>query len=162
MKGERNMTSLDFCKWVNKTLLPNSTLEPGYLRMVSAQTACRWLHHLGFEVITTKKGIFIDGHERDDVVEQRSFFLRRMAKIGFLHPSNAPTECSLSTYPDVDVPTIDTGRKLILFQYERIFSANVDQNIMWGTKGQTMINQNAKELEYWFLTLSMNIMDFLL
>ena len=29
VKGKPNMTSMEFCKWVNKTLLPNSTLEPG-------------------------------------------------------------------------------------------------------------------------------------
>ena len=64
VKGTPNMTAIDFCKWVNKSLLPNSLLEPGYPRKVSVETARRWLHHLGFEMITPRKGIFIDGHER--------------------------------------------------------------------------------------------------
>ena len=32
VKGTPNMTAIDFCKWVNKSLLPNSLLEPGYPR----------------------------------------------------------------------------------------------------------------------------------
>ena len=28
LKGKPNMTTADFCKWVNKNLLPNSTLYP--------------------------------------------------------------------------------------------------------------------------------------
>ena len=40
VKGRLNMTSIDFCRWVNETLLPNSTLEPGF------ETARTWLHRL--------------------------------------------------------------------------------------------------------------------
>lgn len=69
------MTTTDFCKWVNKTLLPNFTLEPGFPWKVSVETAHTWLHHLGFEVLIPKKGIFIDGHERPDVVASREMFL---------------------------------------------------------------------------------------
>ena len=57
------MTAIDFCKWINKSLLPKCTLEPGYPRKVSVKTTGRWLHHLGFEIITPCKGIFIDGHD---------------------------------------------------------------------------------------------------
>ena len=34
VKGTPNMTAIAFCKWVNKTLLPNSTFEPGFPRSV--------------------------------------------------------------------------------------------------------------------------------
>ena len=30
---------------------------------------CNWLHICGFKVTESKKGIYYDGHERDDVVE---------------------------------------------------------------------------------------------
>ena len=55
VKGHPNMTSIDFCRWVNETLLANSTLEPGFPRKICLETACKWLHHLGFEVLTAKK-----------------------------------------------------------------------------------------------------------
>ena len=92
VKGRPNLTSIDFCHWVNDSLLPNSTLEPGFPRKVCLETARKWLHELGFEVLTTQKGIFIDGHERSDVIESRKLFLRKMFKLGFLHFTNAPTD----------------------------------------------------------------------
>ena len=55
----------------------NETLEPGCPRNISVETARHWLHELGFKVLSAKKG-FVDGHERADVVESRSKFLRRM------------------------------------------------------------------------------------
>jgi hypothetical protein len=76
VKGKPNMTLIEFCKWVNKTLLPNSTLEPGFPRRVSVETSRKWLHEMGFEVLTARKGIFIDGHERPDVIESQKTFLR--------------------------------------------------------------------------------------
>ena len=60
LKGRPNLTSADFCRWINDSLLPHSTLEPGFPRKISTETARLWLHHLGFEVLTAQKGIFID------------------------------------------------------------------------------------------------------
>ena len=142
VKGTPNMTTIDFCKWVNSKLLPNCTLEPGYPRKTSVETARKWLHELGFEVITPRKGIYIDGHERED----RKTFLRRMVKIGFLHFTNAPTESSQQAIPkDIDPPTIERRSKTVMFFHdESTFNANEDQNIMWGTKGQKMIKPKSR------------------
>ncbi len=40
IKGKPNMTTFDFCTWVNTTLLPSLTLEPGFPRKVGVST-CR-------------------------------------------------------------------------------------------------------------------------
>ena len=115
VKGAPNMTTADFCKWVNKTLLPNFTLEPGFPRKVSVETARTWLYHLGFQVLTPKKGIFIDGHERPDVVAFSKTFLRKMVKIGFLHFTNAPTEETQKANPaDIDAPTLERHSKTVV------------------------------------------------
>ena len=50
------------------------------------------MHKLGFEVKHVKKCTFVDGHEREDVVDYRKTFLRPMITLGFLHPRNALTE----------------------------------------------------------------------
>lgn len=76
--GRPNMTAGSFCRWVNEDLLNNLVLPPGYLRHVSLETARKWLHNLGFQVLDHKKGTYCDGHERSDVVEYRSKFLRKM------------------------------------------------------------------------------------
>lgn len=72
VKGQPNMTSLSFCRWVNDDL-QNTSLPPGFPRRVSIQTARKWLHHLGFIVLSGKQGIFFDGHKHDDVVAERVF-----------------------------------------------------------------------------------------
>ena len=75
------MTSLSFCKWVNEELLPNRVLEPGYPRKIGLETARKWFHHLEFHVLDQKKGVYIDGHEREDVTEYRQKFLRLLVSL---------------------------------------------------------------------------------
>ena len=99
-RGRPNLTSGAFCQWVNNELLPNTVLDPGYPRSVSVETARKWLHELGLQM---SKGVFIDGHERPDVVESRERFLRKMTECGFLNPDNAPTEEAAQALP-TDVP----------------------------------------------------------
>ena len=91
VKGQPNMRLWDFCSWVNDVLLPNSTLEPGFPRHVSTETARKWLHHVGYEYLSPKKGSFVDGHERSDVVDHRKKFLRKMVGLGFLRKEHAET-----------------------------------------------------------------------
>ena len=56
VKDRPNTTVIDdFCSWINDTLLPNFTLEPDFPRKVSVETSGKWLHELGFEVLTPKK-----------------------------------------------------------------------------------------------------------
>ena len=84
VKGKPNLTAGSFCQWINECLLVMHTLEPGYPRRVSVETARKWLLELGFTVMDHKKGTYVDGHERPDVVEYRKTFLRRLCALGFL------------------------------------------------------------------------------
>lgn len=90
VKGKPNLTAVSFCCWVNESLLPNSILDPGYPRRVSVQTARKWLHELGFKVLDKNKGVYIDGHERPDVVQYRNRFLRQLVAGGFLQRNQPP------------------------------------------------------------------------
>ena len=74
VKGKPNLTVGTFCQWVNEELLPNETLEPGFPRNIHVETARKWMHEMGFQVLKHKKGSFVDGHERDDVVTYRKHF----------------------------------------------------------------------------------------
>ena len=51
-EGRPNLTAGMFCHWVNETLLPSETLEPGFPRKVGVDTARKWMHELGFQVMT--------------------------------------------------------------------------------------------------------------
>ena len=79
VKGKPNMTAADFCAWFNSDLLPKVlNNHPSAPSNISIRTARRWLHKLGFEQVSSKKGIYIDGHERADVVEYRKLYLKRL------------------------------------------------------------------------------------
>ena len=62
-------------EWVNDILLPNQTLEPGFPRKMSLETARKWILELGFSVVRKKKGKYVDGHERDGGGEYCQKFL---------------------------------------------------------------------------------------
>ena len=75
--GKKNMIASDFCSWVNSTLLPVAKrYHPNLPAKINDRTAVRWLYLLGFEPISSKKGVYIDGHERSDVIEYREVYLR--------------------------------------------------------------------------------------
>jgi hypothetical protein len=48
---------------------PKSTVPKS--NRIRARTARRWLEKLGFKYGTVRKGVYIDGHERPDVVSYR-------------------------------------------------------------------------------------------
>ena len=146
VKGKTNMTAASFCSWINNDFLPYEALRPGYPRRVSVELARRWLHQLGFTIINKSKGIFIDGHERADVVEYRKTFLRRMAAIGFVNEDNAPTPEAAAALPnDITSPPEEQREKtIVIFHDESIFNANEDQSTMWGTEDQHFVRPKSK------------------
>jgi hypothetical protein len=62
-----------FSRALNKEILPCLGLNK---TSISERTAQRWLVKLGWRQTRLKKGVYMDGHERDDVVKYRNkFFL---------------------------------------------------------------------------------------
>jgi hypothetical protein len=53
--------------------------------VVTSRTIRRWLLKLGFTWGDVKKGIFLDGHEREDVVEYRKIFVNIIYDIISIH-----------------------------------------------------------------------------
>ena len=135
--GQPNMTVIDFCKWVNETLLPMVKEHHGNIPSnVSARTACRWLHKLGFRPSSTTKGVYIDWHERNDVVKYRDLYLKRMS---VLHTTHAPPpfcEDEMSA-----VPLVGPQRRnlVLIFHDESTYHSNEDQGRMWAEKGHQPI-----------------------
>ena len=103
VKGRPNMTASDFRSWVISVFLPQVKLHhPQVPSSISERTAARWLHQLGFEPASTKKGVYINGHERSDVVEYRKLYLRKLEILESTHappppvsdePAPEPSDC---------------------------------------------------------------------
>lgn len=67
--------------------------------------------------MTAKKGIFIDGHERDDVVESRRL----------LHFTNVPTEDAVKTLSnDINISPIVLIILLAIYLVNALFGLFVD------------------------------------
>ena len=148
VKGKPNMTAEDFCSWVNLNLLPqvleNHASAPS---KITARTARRWLHKLGFEKVSSKKGIYIDGHERADVVEYRKVYLKKLDILASTHLP--PPLCNDEPSSHAPVPSSSNEpspcRNLVLiFHDESIFHSNDDQGWMWGEKGKIILKPKGQ------------------
>lgn len=61
---------------------PDIKTRYGIAKPPSLSTAKRWMHQMGYRWRKTPSGLYIDGHEREDVVVYRqTVFLRKMAEI---------------------------------------------------------------------------------
>ncbi|KAG2352847.1 hypothetical protein BDR07DRAFT_1562680 [Suillus spraguei] len=70
------ITPSAMCRHVNEVIAPTLGLT-GPNSHISERTAETWLKKLGYTCKSVRKGIYHDGHERDDVVEAWKIFLRR-------------------------------------------------------------------------------------
>ena len=83
-KRQPNMTGKMSADWV----------EAEYNQVVHETTARCWLHRLGFNRIHHQKGVYFDGHDREDVVAYREEFLKMMDDLdrkSFTCTGNVPT-----------------------------------------------------------------------
>ena len=84
-------------KHVNQSVFPSLGILNEKKR-ISEKTATRWLRALGWILSEHKKGIYIDGHERVDVVEYRKKFLDEMKEYErrmIFHQSHAYLSCGI-------------------------------------------------------------------
>ena len=141
-KGEPIMTASDFLLWINNTLLPQAQLPPGYPQQISLATAKRWLHSLGFHPTPDRKGLYIDGHERPDVVEYRRIFLK---KLNILHSTHLPPPVCDDGVVSKDLGSPNATKKLVLiFHDESIYHSNEDQGWQWTEKNKVTIKPKGK------------------
>ena len=101
-KGEPNMTAGKFCKWANNELLPSRVLPANLSRTISMHTANRWLHKLGFTPKSHKKGSYVDGHEREDVVKSREVYLKFISDLKRSHKPTPPCSDEVAAVPAAD------------------------------------------------------------
>jgi hypothetical protein len=141
-KGEANMTAGKFCQWVNNELLPSHVLSSNLPRTISVRTANRWLHQLGFTPQSHKKGSYVDGHEREDVVKSRDEYLKLMMDLKKSH--KPPPPCSDEMAP-VPGPDAEFQKQLVLIYHdESLFNTNEGQSWMWATEDTPVIQPKTK------------------
>ena len=109
-KAKPNRTASDFCCYINTNIPPKTSHSLGFSPRISVKTARRFLCDLGFQrVDSSKKGVYIDGHKRQDVVEERSRYLDCVNAIESNHlpppsPSNVLQEHQSGHMKDQSAP----------------------------------------------------------
>ncbi|KIK49712.1 hypothetical protein GYMLUDRAFT_253663 [Collybiopsis luxurians FD-317 M1] len=124
-------------RYVNEFLFPSLGIES----TISISTATSWLKKLGFRLARHKKGVYVDGHERPDVVVKRSQYAKIMFEEIFPF-------CTLYDGPDlVKVePSLKSGEKLhrVLYQDETCFHANDQCNSIWVKEDEQPIRDKSR------------------
>ena len=62
---------MNICSWVKEN----------YEVDISKSSMSNWLHDLGFSYQQFTKGVYFDGHEREDVVKDRDSYLKKFESI---------------------------------------------------------------------------------
>ena len=141
-KGAPNLVARTFCQWVSNEFLPSSDLPPHLPRSITVRTATRWLHLLGFRPTSHKKGAYVDGHERDDVVAYRKKFLDDMKSLRESHLPPPPVSDERAVTPP---PNAESLKRLVLIYHdESIFNTNEGQKWAWATGEEPIIQPKTK------------------
>lgn len=126
--------SRSFASWVRTELhellgLPNPI-------PLSDRNASRWMNSLGFEFRELKKGSYIDGHERADVIEYREHFLNRMTEYEKRMVKFVGDDCEIALRPKLN----DGDRLLVaVVQDESCFASHEGQRTLWMQKDKNIL-----------------------
>ncbi|RPA80167.1 hypothetical protein BJ508DRAFT_210526 [Ascobolus immersus RN42] len=116
---------------------------PGYHRIsISSRQVRRWLNKLGYNWKDIRKGVYIDGHEREDVVRYREIFVAEMSKIEDSGRLLRLDSEGNTVYPSNLPPGI---KPLVLLTHdESTFNANDGIRHAWLKNGHQILRPKAR------------------
>jgi hypothetical protein len=124
---------------LNTEILP--TINIMMNRPLCERTARRWLLKLGWHLRALKKGIYMDGHEREDVMKYRNeVFLPAMARF----------EAKMTHFEGPELkkvsPTLKDGEKEIIPQFhdESCLTVNDYKSTAWLGPGQKILQKKGR------------------
>jgi hypothetical protein len=109
-------------------------------KSISIKTSCVWLRKLGLVPQSKKKGIYFDGHEREDVIEYRKEFLDKMLIYEKFMPIFEGENMEQQN------PLLLPNEKLHIFvtHDECLFYANDDRPIVWAPIGEPPLRKKGQ------------------
>lgn len=131
------LTQESFASWINHGIGSELSFA------VSSRTAGRWMNHLGFHAQEPKKGIYVDGHEREDVVKYRKTFVSRMMDYKKRMTLYVGVNCETAlppTGPNMIAPIMIAPPELVLVSHdESVFSSHDGRRLVWMEDGKPPI-----------------------
>ena len=135
-ESEGKITPKLYRTFINNTLFSQMKITAS----ISEKTSRVWLRKLGFVPQSRKKGIYFDGHERPDVLEYRTNFLKKMEEFEQLMPTFEGNNMEQKD------PILPNGKKLHIFvtHDECLFYANDDRPIIWAPLGEPPLRKKGQ------------------
>ena len=114
--------------------------------VIRSRTARTWLRKLGYVYKDVRKDVFVDGHERSDVVEDRANFLNQMEELkpymvefyddGAMKPKVYPSDCAVGG---------ENRQPIIVITHDECtFSANDGVRKAWTREGDTFLRPKGR------------------
>ncbi|KAF8585146.1 hypothetical protein K439DRAFT_1344160, partial [Ramaria rubella] len=134
-----SVTPQAFCHALNSTVLPSINISQS--KPLSERTMRRWLVKLGWTRTTLRKGVYMDGHEREDVVKyQNDIFLPAMAKF----------EKRMIRFEGLKLkqvePTLLPGERILIAEFhdESCCQQNEFKTSAWVQKGEQILQKKGQ------------------
>ena len=117
------LSSYKLIQFLKEYVNPEGIETPVVIR---SRTARAWLRKLGFVYKEVRKDVFIDGHERPDVVEDWNCFLTKMEELKpYMIEFNENSAMKAKNYPDDCAVGGEERRPIIVITHDECtFSAN--------------------------------------
>jgi len=106
---------------------------------ITEETIRRWMIKMGYVYGRRKKGIYVGGHERDDVKADRQKFLKRMEE---LEPLMVEYDDDLQPLP-FNIP-LGQQQHILVTHDESTFNANDDLKYGWGPKREQPLRKKGR------------------
>lgn len=122
-------TPKEYRQFILSVIFPQIETEN---KSISIKMAYIWLKKLGLKPQSQKKGVYFDGHERDDVLKYREIFLKEMKEY----------ECLMPTFVGNDMVQInpevsdDKPLHILVTHDECLFYSNDDRPTIWAPIGE--------------------------
>src|SRR5207248_2908848 len=130
------ITPKKYQQFINSVLFPKVEI----MKTITLKTSRIWLKKIGLVLQSRKKGIYFDGHEREDVLEYRAKFLEEMKTFEQFMPTFVGNEM-IQINPD-----ISSNQQLHIFitHDECLFYANDDRPIIWAPIGEPPLRKKGQ------------------
>ncbi|KAJ7597988.1 hypothetical protein C8J56DRAFT_883292 [Mycena floridula] len=118
--------------YINNHLFPALDME----NTISLSTATRWLKRMGFKMCRVQKGVYVDGHERKDVVEAHAQG-NSSVRLCYTYEGKEVTEMA---------PILKESEKIHypIFHDETCVHANDQSNFVWMLEGEQPLRNKSR------------------
>src|SRR6266496_2947668 len=132
-------TPKEYQTFVKEELFSHLGIEESK-KSISIKTSCVLLKKLGLVPQSRKKGIYFDGHEREDVIEYRKEFLDKM----LIWEKFMPTFEGENMEQKDPILLLNEKLHILITHDECLFYANDDRLIVWAPIGEPPLRKKGQ------------------